>query len=559
MSSPIQPRGSEGRVRVVKVTRNGGDAGWSALGSSVKNLSPYGFVAIDTEFSGLGTDPLLTDDDISVRYEAMRSVVERGAVLSLGVAVFNPSNASAESRVEEAQQPASYEVAAFDFTMCCESPWTVSADSARFLVSHSFDFNRLFTSGIPYHRASSEEADVKGARTEQLSSESVTRPAERSVRCFNWGPMPRGLLWRLGRAYVPIIVHNGLMDLMFLFSAFHGPLPTTLNLFIATLLDSVPAGIFDTKHLVSTVRPERASFLAFLYARAVQHRSVVVSSSKGLPHPDVASPEDFLSSVRAAAAAVENGKDQVSRVDKSTLGATENNAVEICALYGLRGFCPKGARCLLSHDVFEVLKYERNNALPDIKNARKAYNKMQKAAKEARCSKAEAKGGLVEGGTEGPPKRAAEASDEMDSHGGKKRRMSKKARRRSIEALAAAGAHAAPVAAEDARSVCLSAPSHSASGDHSAGWDAYMTGFCFAAVRAHVGRTALDAERNRLALAKKAAPLLLCRSAFDGGPARVPSEASPPAAPATVPAAATTGQAARDELDGEEAQEIEGR
>lgn len=512
METEILPRGSEGRVRIVKITRDGGESGWSALGNAMKKLAPSGFVSIDTEFSGLGNDPLLMDADMSVRYEAMRAVVDSGAVLSLGISVFNPCDATvATGSSPDAKQTASYEVATFDFCMCCETPWSVSADSARFLVSHSFDFNRLFAAGIPYVRASTEKSDPAKSVKEEVGSAVVKRSLEALDCPFNWGPLPRGLLWRLGRAAAPIVLHNGLMDLVFIFSAFHGPLPATLNLFVAALLDSVPAGFYDTKHLASTVKPERASFLSFVYAKAVQEGSVRVVSSAGLPRAEVASPEDFVHS--SSTGSIRCG----SWVDANLKPA---EGAGVCLLYGLRGHCPKGSRCLFSHDAFDVLAYERTATLPDIKSARKGYKKQQKIAAQAKWSE------------EAKRKRPSDMGDALSTEAlgkeSKKKRLSKKALRRSMEGLRAANETklssdlhgeeplvSSKSSVEGAKGSHLEGARALSTSDHNAGWDAYMTGFCFAAARAGVESKLLEKERNKLPLAKKATPLLLCRSSFD--------------------------------------------
>jgi target of EGR1 protein 1 len=537
MPPEIRPRGSEGLVRIVNVTRGGGDAGWSSLGNVVKKLDPSGFVAIDTEFSGLGSDPLLTDTDMSVRYEALRNVVDSGAVLSLGIAVFNPRKEAGSDVSPGGGIPAAaggkpavqYEVATFDFCMCCETPWSVSADAGRFLVSHSFDFNRLFSSGIPYVRASTEMTDAVAKAWPDEKPRAVPQGPSTgsSGNPFIWGPMPRGLLWRIGRAAAPVVLHNGLMDLVFLYSAFHGSLPATLNLFVAALLDSVPAGFYDTKHLATTVKPERASFLSFVYAKAVQEESVHVLSSAFLPRAEIASPEDFLPSKK-------NGETTAS-VKSHATGLTSAPGLPVCILYSLRGHCPKGTRCLFSHNAFDVLAYERSNTLPDIKDARKVYKKQQKQQSRANA-------------VEETRKRSADPGAEASSGGlekeGKKKRLNKKARRRSVESGALADASKALQEHDAAEPRIVSegfvpgasnvpCASLDVAKDHSAGWDAYMTGFCFAAARARVETAVLEKERNKLPLAKKSSPLLLCRSAFDELNAGALSGAARPASGTT--------------------------
>lgn len=49
----------------------------------------------------------------------------------------------------------------------------------------------------------------------------------------------------------PIIVHNGMLDLMFMYDKFYEPLPETLNEFTEKVHSIFPH-IYDTKHLLNT-------------------------------------------------------------------------------------------------------------------------------------------------------------------------------------------------------------------------------------------------------------------------------------------------------------------
>ena len=48
----------------------------------------------------------------------------------------------------------------------------------------------------------------------------------------------------------PLIVHNGLMDLLFLYDKFYGPLPEEVDAFTAAINKVFPL-IFDTKHMLN--------------------------------------------------------------------------------------------------------------------------------------------------------------------------------------------------------------------------------------------------------------------------------------------------------------------
>ena len=62
-----------------------------------------------------------------------------------------------------------------------------------------------------------------------------------------------------------LVLHNGLMDLMFLYHSFYAPLPPTLDTFVADLADLLRGGLVDTKYVADFVAHEKSSYLSFLF------------------------------------------------------------------------------------------------------------------------------------------------------------------------------------------------------------------------------------------------------------------------------------------------------
>lgn len=447
-------------IRIVNVTKEGRDASFSSLGDRLKKLPPEGFVAVDTEFSGLGSDPHLSHEDLNLRYEAIRRLSDTRAIFAVGIAVFHPVQDSADASNGIAKHddgPSSlYEVATYDFLMCCQDDFQTDANAGAFLVAHNFDFNRMFQKGIPYHRASTERPP-EGAGGKEVTKEAVP---------WRWGKMPRGLLWRIGRQGVPIVVHNGLFDLAFLFAAFQGPLPPTLNGFVGALLDCVPAGYWDSK-ILAGLAEERASFLGYMFANAVLKALVSVRNASGLPRDEVADPPE-----------------EVPLKFANTL----------CALYSFRGFCPRGVVCPFLHDPFLVVEAEKKDELP--KDSKEAFKRHKTQSKELKRRK-----GILKAETSSFSKK-------------QKRKLQEEriARRQSASSDSVPGD--AMVLEEP------SAPTTPASGlkneskVHTAGWDAFCTGYVFAVYREDIPAARLNKERNKVALQKKSAGLLLCKSKY---------------------------------------------
>ena len=66
---------------------------------------------------------------------------------------------------------------------------------------------------------------------------------------------------------VPIVVHNGLMDLMFLYQNLYCNLPAISASFLADLVDLFPSGIVDTKYVTDFEHLMPASYLEYVFRK----------------------------------------------------------------------------------------------------------------------------------------------------------------------------------------------------------------------------------------------------------------------------------------------------
>ncbi len=62
-----------------------------------------------------------------------------------------------------------------------------------------------------------------------------------------------------------LVVHNGFLDLMFLYNSFYAPLPLKLEQFVADTSDMFT--IIDTKYVAEFLDREGSTFLAYLYRK----------------------------------------------------------------------------------------------------------------------------------------------------------------------------------------------------------------------------------------------------------------------------------------------------
>lgn len=61
------------------------------------------------------------------------------------------------------------------------------------------------------------------------------------------------------------MLHNGWLDLLFLYYSCYGPLPTSSMAFMADLIEMFPAGIYDTKAIAQFKVHENATYLEYVF------------------------------------------------------------------------------------------------------------------------------------------------------------------------------------------------------------------------------------------------------------------------------------------------------
>ncbi len=187
------------------------------------------FVALDTEFSGLDSGPEFRSPVLDVRFAAMRSMVDKYALMQLGMSFFRRK-----------PDGSGWRSVSFTFHLVCMTPYLIAPHSMIFLAENGVSLTDVYKRGLQFTPPSADSAG--SAETDKLRN-----------------------LWRsVAACHKPLVLHNGLADLMFVWKSFFAPLPESSAAWIAEMSTVFPI-VYDTKFISSMVVEEDASFLQHLF------------------------------------------------------------------------------------------------------------------------------------------------------------------------------------------------------------------------------------------------------------------------------------------------------
>ncbi|CAL8277973.1 unnamed protein product [Lota lota] len=443
-------------VPVIDVQNDNFKELWPAMVLAIKTSA---FIALDTELSGLGNRKALLAESIEDRYKAIYHAARSRSILSLGIACYKKLD----------NKPAdSYLVQVYNLTLLCSEEYMIEPQSVRFLVQHGFDFNKQYAQGVPYCKGNN-----KGGAD-------------------NHGVSVRSLFTELLRARRPLVLHNGLIDMAFLYQCFYSHLPDRLTTFTADLSEMFPAGIYDTKYASEFELRLTASYLEYAYKKCKLDNSRGVEAGGPGPHLLV----EFCQYSGQMSSYVDY------RVCRAV--APSPGQQEICQRFSAFGWCPHGTQCTSSHDT-DLIILQDEKLRQDKKSKRKRKRDKKK------------------GGGGG----AAEEEEEEELRESKISHMELDSADRPTQdgSIRDPGACTEPPPAEHAGN---GPRKRLEGGTHRAGFDAFMTAYIFAYActldakeeqdgkekKAEEKDRVLPSCHNKVYLSGKAAPLHIVKSSF---------------------------------------------
>ncbi|PVU85787.1 hypothetical protein BB560_006901 [Smittium megazygosporum] len=325
-------------------------------------ISCSDFISIDTEFTGLKLEhpsPEFNFDlrkwnnrnpDMEERYKALRLLVSSHAIVSIGLSLFK-KNPESLANTDSNKYTNSH---------------LISPSSISFLAENGFDFNLQAKNGIRYavattkpekqntnslnntsKPAGNKHQSKKRRQTLSIYSDGTSRSNQTNsgslsnskLEQFPEGKILSEIILSVLTSKSPIIVHNGLLDLLFLFHSFVLPLPPTIDFFISDLSSLLCAPIFDTKYLSEKMETEKSKlannpFLDIVIQKEI-NLNVLTTPSKSQP----------------------NGNPQTLKsLDVNLLLKSQ---VPFCKQFASHGYCGLDTKCPLSHDLNFILSFRQ--------------------------------------------------------------------------------------------------------------------------------------------------------------------------------------------------------
>ncbi|KAI7823376.1 ribonuclease CAF1 [Gamsiella multidivaricata] len=429
------------------------------------------FIALDAEFTGLGPKVAATRTaDIQERYQHMCALAKSHALVAFGLSIFIKTEPASESKSmdgtaatggEVNDRERGYKVHNFNFSMLSETDYAVSPRSMIFLAENGLDLNQWIMEGIPY--TGGDRLVNEGGRG-------------------NPNGIMRSIFKRIMSRQVPVAVHNGFLDLVFLYHSFYASLPPKLSTFVADLSDMFPGGLFDTKYVSDYMTRERSSFLAYLF------RKYERDDSRAREETDPSSTQvysTFHIQPRLGLPAIQ--QKPISETSSS------DPQLAYCEDYAFHGVCKKNMWCGKSHDLDLILDAEEQRRDSKRRKTQKRSQDAQDAEKVAEPGNAQNNVSDNVSETKMPtPSLSTEETTELSMQ--------------------------SSVGTTKATARAAKAPENVVQpGEkfHSAYFDAFMTGTIFShQLNQHTPEEVESQAKNKVYLIGKSIPLIIEKSAF---------------------------------------------
>ncbi|OQV21816.1 putative Target of EGR1 protein 1 [Hypsibius exemplaris] len=203
----------------------------------LREIEAADFVAIDQELSGLGNTAGRGRLDLKNYYTKLQESAERRRVISIGISCFK-SSAEFTKLNRECCDPLLFTCTSFNILLLPDEGFLMDGSAQRFLVAHRFDLNRWIDDGIIYSPLGMHNDFMASVVQKLLTTKAI------------------------------LVFHNGLTDLAYFYRSFYNPLPKSNEIFAADIADMFGDRLFDTKVICNKVLGWRMHSLEYCYKKA---------------------------------------------------------------------------------------------------------------------------------------------------------------------------------------------------------------------------------------------------------------------------------------------------
>lgn len=173
----------------------------------------------------------------------------------------------------------------------------------------------------------------------------------RGVQFVPGQPSPLRELWAaVAASGRPLVMHNGLVDLLFIWRSFFAPLPASYSEWLSAFTATFAGGVFDTKCLAEYAARDDATYLQHMYHTACMRHAVPMTGT------------DLGATVEGVL---------------GTLPPPPTAPISACTQYARHGHCKHGVRCPHSHDVAFLVgrtSAPQPNAPPEVAAANLSHS-----------------------------------------------------------------------------------------------------------------------------------------------------------------------------------------
>ncbi|KAG2228793.1 hypothetical protein INT48_003600 [Thamnidium elegans] len=209
----------------------------------INRVNTASHIAIDLEFTALGNT---RSADMAHRYVAMKQTVESAAIVSIGLSIIK----TIEPTEPTTTPLKKYQCDNFNFLTLKQGSIVIDSNTGTFLCHHGYSFDSMFTEGIPFTPATT-----------------TPRPATEPKPDMKLNQLWNHIIDIMRFKRIPLVLHNGLFDLMYIYHSFIGQLPHHFNVFISKVSFQFPSGIYDTRYLAEKA-DFKATFLKYVFSKS---------------------------------------------------------------------------------------------------------------------------------------------------------------------------------------------------------------------------------------------------------------------------------------------------